>query len=317
MSIKQVICAISVVFVGAGQVLAEPMHEKFKILDTWSLKNSEFQTSLKDDTIFWLPKIEGKTRYQFQIPREGLTQAFKLRDTGALYYLTGFNDTSLSFADTDMMAITLAPKSLGVDFFWPEVAFDGRYSIGVELRDWTKKNSSNVISLGYAKIIKKNVMLAARLQADRSLATKNTLGTTFLNGSETVQYTGWVENSQQASDYYKFALQSKFFDALWDMDGALQFSDSNSGSHISTSIHKDINGVKSSFGIEWSEKSSAVKIFVGFTSYQKNKNGNILQLHSTSKSGAARPSWLDDLKSLRKQELMSYWKAKTDFLLNN
>ena len=173
------------------------------------------------------------------------------------------------------------------------------------------------ISVGYAKIVRKETLLAARLKVDENMDAKSTFGITFLNAAETVQYTGWLEYHQQTKEPYKFSLQSKVFDALWDIDGALQLSHSNKENLINTTIFKDFANIKSSFGFEWSEKSKNLEILVGFTSYLKNKNGNFLRFQSNSKSEAVPPGWLDDLKPHRKVELMRHWTAQIGSLFNN
>ena len=54
---------------------------------------------LLGQTFAWAPQIDGKTRYQFDIPIEGLKQAAKYKDAGALFYLSAARDKGLKFSN--------------------------------------------------------------------------------------------------------------------------------------------------------------------------------------------------------------------------
>ena len=316
MSTKRLIGWFLVVTLSSGSLKSEPVKETFEsqlqqISDYKGLKNP-----MKRETFFWLPKVEGKTRYKFEIPAEGLKKALKYQDIGPLYYLTSFHDTGLNFSAEDVIMFTATPDTIEFDWFRALKVFDGRYSVGLAYGNEHDRAKKKSMSFGYAKILDQEILVSGLLKIDENLRKKGALGTTFLNHNETVQYTGWLEHSQQNRDYYELALQRMAFQTWRDIDSSIKISYNNKGDSVSTAIHKDIGFAASYLGLEWSDQSNALGFFIGFTSHQKNKNGSLLKIRGTSTSKTTTPSWLDDLKPLRRAELMKHWQKEAGFQLN-
>ena len=182
-----------------------------------------------------------------------------------------------------------------------------RYSIGLAHIEGVQKNTQKPISFGYSQILAQELLLSTRIQIDGKLWPRGAFGATFLNGSESVQYAGWLEQSPEANNSYKLSLQSTVFEAWRDIDGSMKISHSNDGGYIATSIYKNIGSLKSSFGLEWSEQSNDLGVLVEFTSHQKTKIGTLFKFFGSSSSNLISPVWLDDLNPARRSKNKKNW----------
>ncbi|MDT2075384.1 MAG: hypothetical protein RMX26_05305 [Planktomarina sp.] len=255
----------------------------------------------------WAPQIEGKTRYHFKIPLEGLKTAKKYQDAGPLYYLSTTHDLGLKFLDVDFLSIEVSPKSLDFDWSRTSIPQGSRYSVGLEHIDVATEAARTTLSLGYTKILDQKVLASGLLEADPTSGLEGSFGVTFLNQAEKIQYAGWLKKTLAKNSYYEIAMQSLAFEALGPLDTSVILSQSSAGFSISAALQKDIGPAKPSLGLTWSEQSQSLEAFWGVSFSQTTKNGNVLKLRAATASSVTKPSWLDDLKPLRRAELMGHW----------
>jgi len=281
-----------------------------------SLYEQVISGNFLDKALAWTPQIDGKIRYQFEIPIEGLRQAAKYQDAGPLFYLSAAHDEGLKFSDQNIVSLAAAPALLTLKWLRPTANETIQYSIGFSYSDELKQSSQTSVSLGYTKILEQEVLLTMRLEAGGTAHTKAAFGTTFLNAAESAQYSGWFEQGLGNSKYYELGAKSMIFEAWGVIDSSATVSHSNKGLSIGTAIYRDIGRVKSSVGLEWSERSSGLGVFVGVAFNQKTKNGNILKLHGQSTSRKTAPNWLGDLKLMHRAELMAQWREGMGFPRN-
>lgn len=271
---------------------------------------------IPSESLSWIPQIEGKTRYQFKIPTEGLRQAAKYRDAASLYYLSSIRDFGLKFSNSNSVSVQTTPKSIGFNWFAPSKIQNARYSLGLEYSAAKTKVAQTTLSLGYAYIFQQRVLVSIRLAGAKVSTVQGAFGATFLNDAETVQYSGWLRKSFQNDGQYKVALQRTTYEAWRDTDTSVTLSQSNEGFSFSTAVYNDIGAVKTSLGLTWYEQSKNLGIFGGITFDLRTKSGTFVKLYAASASGQTFPKWLDDLKSLRLRELMGHWRYGMRFSRN-
>ena len=268
------------------------------------------------NSTFWMPEIEGKTRFEFEIPTQGILNATKYQDVGALFYLSYAHEKGLRFSNSDMFSVLATPGSIGLDWYRSVLEHEGRYNVGLNHSDSSVRGSGTSVSVGYSQILKQDILIALRLEGYGKSTSKGSFGATFLNDAETIQYMGWAEHNIQNNKYYELGLESNVFEIWQDMDQSIKIFQSNEGLSVATALSKDSGPFTSSLGFEWSEPSSGLEIFVGFTFNHKAQNGNSIKLHAVNRSDRISPEWLDDLQPLRRGKLMVHWRDGLGFPRN-
>ena len=272
--------------------------------------------NLLGQTFAWTPQIDGKTRYQFDIPIEGLKQAAKYKDAGSLFYLSTAYDKGLKFSNQNIWSLAATPNSLAVDLQRPLANKTSQYSVGFSYSDVPAQSARTAVALGYKKILRQEVEITTRLEVGATTNTKAAFGATVLNAAESAQYSGWFEQGLGSNEYYQIGLQSMMFKA-WDMiDSSVTASQSNTGFSIGTAIYKKFGQVDGSLGFEWSERTNGLDVFVGLALNEAIKLGDVLKLRGKSASPKLAPNWIGDLKPMRRAALMAQWRDGMGFPRN-
>ena len=272
--------------------------------------------NLLGQTLAWVPQIDGKTRYQFDIPIEGLKQAAKYKDAGSLFYLSAAHDKGLKFTNQNIWSLAATPHSLALDLQRPTANKTDQYTVGFSYSGDQAKSLQVAAALGYKKIIRQEVEITTRLEVGGTASTKAAFGATFLNAEESAQYSGWFEQGLGSNEYYQLGLQSRIFETWHMIDSSVAASQSNAGFSIGTAIYKKFGPVNASLGLEWLERTSDLGIFVGLAFNETTKFGDVLKQSGTTTSTRTAPNWIGDLKPMRRAELMGQWRDGMGFPRN-
>jgi len=272
--------------------------------------------NLLGHTFAWAPQIDGKTRYEFDIPIEGLKQAAKYKDAGSLFYLSAAHDKGLKFSNQNIWSLAATPHSLALDLQRPMANKRDHYSVGFSYSDEQAQSAQVAAALGYKKIIRQEVEITTRLEVGGTAKTKAAFGATFLSAAESAQYSGWFEQGLGSNEYYQLGLQSMMFEAWHVIDSSVTASHSNTGFSIGTAIYKTFGQMDASLGFEWSERTSGLDVFVGLAFNETTKFGDVLKLRGKSASPKMAPNWIGDLKPMRRAALMAQWREGMGFPRN-
>ena len=272
--------------------------------------------NLLGQTFAWTPQIDGKTRYQFDIPIEGLKHAAKYKDAGSLFYLSAAYDKGLKFSNQNILSLAVTPNSVALDLQRPMANKRAQYSVGFSYSDVPAGSAQMAVALGYKKILRQEVEIATRLEVGGAASTKAAFGATVLNAAESAQYSGWFEQGLGSNEYYQLGLQSMIFETWHMIDSSVTASQSNTGFSIGTAIYKKFGQMDASLGFEWSERTSGLGIFVGLAFNETTKFGDVLKLRGTSTSTRTAPNWIGDLKPMRRAALMAQWRDGMGFPRN-
>ena len=272
--------------------------------------------NLLGQTFAWAPQIDGKTRYQFDIPIEGLKQAAKYKDAGSLFYLSAAHDKGLKFSNQNIWSLAATPHSVALDLQRPTANKTDQYTVGFSYSDVPAGSAQMAAALGYKKILRQEVEITMRLEVGGAASTKAAFGATVLNAAESAQYSGWFEQGLGSNEYYQLGLQSMIFETWHMIDSSVTASQSNTGFSIGTAIYKKFGQMDASLGFEWSERTSGLDVFVGLAFNETTKFGDMLKLRGTSTSTRTAPNWIGDLKPMRRAGLMAQWRDGMGFPRN-
>ena len=262
---------------------------------------------------YWVPKIEDKARFKFEIPIDGLRAAVKYKDAGARYYLSDADDIGLRFSDVDRVTLYSSPNSSELNWFKPSGFDSGRYNLGLKYYTQSKELPEEFVTFGYTKILRQKSLLSGRIEASENYGILGSLGITYLNEMDTVQYRGWLKKNLQNNDYSKVALQGTFFDVWNELDISTKLSYSNEVVSLLAASNQNFGLFQTSIGVALYNSRDDIDLFLGVSFSQDIGSRNFVKIFTANAHDIIEHEWLDDLKSLRRSALMGHWQAATVF----
>jgi len=266
------------------------------------------QNSQKKNAI-WAPKINGKSRYSFSIPKDAYYIAKKHADTSDLFYLSEINDSGLKFQSN---------KTKNVDILIAE-------------------NNSNLIlsqsilsniNAGLLLKNKKKISFGLNLNKDLIIS-KNTLGNfglEQLNDEYTVLYAKFVKifknenseffgniNHEFKSDHLNVGIGNTWFDIANQFDLTLGVHEKSK--KVESEIYATLGdeNIKFQVGLNQIKNSSNMNMFFNFkleNNFNKENFGsNVIITSKKSIFGLKKLS----LKSFRRKNLDKLWKKHMNY----
>ena len=105
--------------------------------------------------VFWSPKVKGKSRYSFSIPRDGHTIANKYADASDLFYLSKQIDSGLRFQPTKSKNIDLVVSENNLNLILSQSVVSD-VNVGLFLKN--REKISFGVNLNKDVIISKNAL---------------------------------------------------------------------------------------------------------------------------------------------------------------
>ena len=272
-------------------------------IDQFFLQNPEKKN------VIWAPKVKGKSKYTFSIPKNAYLISKNHADASDLFYLSEQTDSGLKFQSN---------KSKNIDIVISE------NNLNLILSQSILSN----INVGFLLKNKKKISFGVNLNKDLIIS-KNTLGNfglEQLNDEYTVLYAKFVKifknenseffgniNHEFKSDYINVGIGNTWFDIARQFD-------------LTLGIHEHDKKVESELYVTFGDEN--MKFQVGFDQIKNNSNMNMFfnlkfenvlnkenfgaNVTITSKNSVFSSRNLS-LKSFRKKNLDKLWKKYMNY----
>ena len=263
-----------------------------------------FNRHTDEERVFWLPKVEGKSRYSFSIPRDGHKIASKYADASGLFYLSKQIDSGLKFQPNKSKNIDIVISENNSNLILSQSILSN-INAGLFLKN--KEKISFGVNLNKDVIISKNALGNFGVEQAKGEHTVFNAKFVKLSDNENSEFYGNI-NHEFKSDYLNVGIGNTWFDIANQFDLTLGINDQ--GKKVESEIYATFGDetMKFQIGLNHIKNNSNMNLFFNLkfenTLDKKNLGTNLLITSKDSIFGLRNLS----LKSFRRKNLDMLWK---------
>jgi hypothetical protein len=263
-----------------------------------------FLTQPQKKNVIWTPKIKGKSRYVFSIPKEAYLISKNHADASELYYLSEKIDNGLKFQSSNSKDIDIIISENNSNLYLSQSILS---DINVGLFFQNKEKTSFGLILNKDFIISKNILGNFGVETTKDEHTAFNAKFVRLANSENSEFYGNI-NHEFESDYLNVGIGNTWFDIANQFD--LTLGTYEKGKKLESEFYATFGDEKMKFqiGLNHIKNNSNMNLFFNMkfenTLDKKNLAINLLITSKDSIFGLRNLS----LKSFRRKNLDMLWK---------
>ena len=267
-----------------------------------------FLTQPTKQTILWVPKIKGKSKYAFSIPKNAYLNSKNHGDLSDLFYLSEKIDSGLKLQKNNSKNIYIIISENNSNLIFSQSILS---NTNAELFFKNKEEISYGINLNKDVIISKNSFGNFSIEQTNDENTVFNVKFVKLSKNENSELYGNI-NYKYKSDYVNVGLGNTWFDILnqFDFTIGLQEQDNKFKSELYASFgHQNI---KFQLGFDKINSTSKLNLFFNlrFENKIENRLGTNIFLSSRDNISGLRDL---SLKIFRKKNLDVLWKKNMNY----
>ena len=259
--------------------------------------------------VIWAPKIKGKSRYSFSIPKDAYFMAKKHADTSDLFYLSEINDNELKFQSNKSKNIDIVISENNSNLILSQSILSN-INAGLFLKN--KEKISFGVNLNKDVIISKNALGNFGVEQAKDEYMVFNAKFVKLSNNENSEFYGNI-NHEFKSDHLNVGIGNTWFDIANQFD-------------LTLGIHEQGKKVESEFYATFGDEN--MKFQVGLNQIKNNSNMNMFfnlkfenvlnkenfgtNVTITSKDSVFSLGKLS-LKSFRRKNLDKLWKKHMNY----
>ena len=270
--------------------------------------DSFFIKSPNEKRVFWVPEIDGKSRYAFSIHKDAYLISRKYVDASDLYYLSEKIDGGLKFVPNKFKQVDI---SLLKNNF--NASYTQRHSLGINTGIFfEQKENSFGITLNKDFIIFENAIANFGLKQAKNKYTEFDAQFVKLSNNEDSEFYGNL-NHELKSDVLNVAIGHTWFEIANQYDLTLGIEEQDK--KVVSNLHATFDGARMKFqiGLDQIKKNSSMNIFFKLKFEDTLDNDkfrtNVIITSKNSIFGLRNLS----LKSFRKKNLDLLWKKYMNY----
>jgi hypothetical protein len=288
-------------------------------VNNYIVRNNEYKlTQVIDDffaehpnvkRVFWSPKVKGKSRYSFSIPRDGHKIASKYADASDLFYLSKQIDSGLKFQPNKSKNIDIIIAENNSNLILSQI-ISPDIKVGLFLK--YKENTSFGLNLNKDVIISKNTLVNFGVEQAKNEHTVFNAKFVKLSDNENSEFYGNIDHEFK-SDYLNVGVGNTWFDIANQFDLTLGINEL--GRKVESEFYATFGeeNIKFQIGFDQLKNNSNMNLFFNFKFdnilNKKNFGSNIIITSKESIFGLKKLS----LKSFRKKNLDKLWKKNLNY----
>ena len=239
-------------------VNADEFNHSSNDLKNFSIENIDqfFLQNPQKKTVILVPKIKGKSRYSFSIPKNGHHIAKKHADSSDLFYLSEKNDNGLKFQSNKSKNIDIVISENNSNLILSQSILSN-INAGLFLKN--KEKISFGLSLNKDVIISKNALGNFGVEQAKDEYTIFNAKFVKLSNNENSEFYGNI-NHEFKSDHLNMGIGNTWFDIANQFD-------------LTLGIHEQDKKVESEFYATFGDET--MKFQIGFDQIKNNSNMNM------------------------------------------
>jgi hypothetical protein len=265
-------------------------------IDQFFIQNSQKKN------VIWAPKIKGKSRYSFSIPKDAYYIAKKHLDTSDLFYLSEIIDNGLKFQSNKPKNIDIVISENNSNLILSQSIL---FNIKAGLFLKNKEKLSFGVNLNKDFIISKNALSNFGVEQVKDEYTVFNAKFVKLSNNENSEFYGNI-NHEFKSDHLNVGIGNTWFDIANQFD-------------LTLGIHEQGKKVESEFYATFGDETT--KLQIGFDQIKNNSNMNMFfnlkfenVLNKENFGTNVTITSKDSVFGLRKLSLKSFRKKNLDML---
>jgi len=268
-----------------------------------------FIQNTQKKNVIWAPKIKGKSRYSFSIPKDAYYIAKKYADTSDLFYYSEINDNGLKFQTNKSKSISIIISEDNSNLILSHSILSN-INAGLFLKN--KEKTSFGLNLNKDVIISKNALgnFGVEYFKDGYSALKAKFVKLYYN--ENSEFYGNI-NHEFKSNYLNVGIGNTWFDIAnqFDLTLGIHEQDKKVVSEIYATF--GFENIEINVGLNQIKNSSNMNMFFNLKFENilnmENLGSNIIMTSKDSTFGLKKLS----LKSFRKKNLDKLWKKHMNY----
>jgi hypothetical protein len=272
-------------------------------IDQFFIQNSQKKN------VIWAPKIKGKSRYSFSIPKDAYYIAKKHLDTSDLFYLSEIIDNGLKFQSNKPKNIDIVISENNSNLILSQSIL---FNIKAGLFLKNKEKLSFGVNLNKDFIISKNALSNFGVEQVKDEYTVFNAKFVKLSNNENSEFYGNI-NHEFKSDHLNVGIGNTWFDIANQFDLTLGIHEQ--GKKLESEIYATFGDENLEFqiGFDKIKNNSNMDIFFNLKfEYTPNKENFGTNVIISSKDSVFGLSNLR-LKSFRKKNLDKLWKKNMNY----
>ena len=266
------------------------------------------QNSQKKNAI-WVPKINGKSRYSFSIPKDAYYIAKKHADTSDLFYLSEINDSGLKFHSNKSKNIDIIISDNNSNLILSQSILSN-INAGLFLKN--KEKISYGINFNKDVIISKNALGNFGVEQAKDEYTVFNAKFVKLSYNENSEFYGNI-NHEFKSDHLNVGIGNTWFDIANQFDFTLGIHGQDKKIESELYVTFWDENMKFQIGLDQIKNNSDMNMFFNFklenTLNKGNFGSNVLITSKKSIFGLKKLT----LKSFRRYNLDKLWKKYMNY----
>jgi len=266
------------------------------------------QNSQKKNAI-WVPKINGKSRYSFSIPKDAYYIAKKHADTSDLFYLSEINDSGLKFHSNKSKNIDIIISDNNSNLILSQSILSN-INAGLFLKN--KEKISYGINFNKDVIISKNALGNFGVEQAKDEYTVFNAKFVKLSYNENSEFYGNI-NHEFKSDHLNVGIGNTWFDIANQFDFTLGIHEQDKKVESELYVTFWDENMKFQIGLDQIKNNSDMNMFFNFklenTLNKENFVSNVLITSKKSIFGLKKLT----LKSFRRYNLDKLWKEHMNY----
>ena len=266
------------------------------------------QNSQKKNAI-WVPKINGKSRYSFSIPKDAYYIAKKHADTSDLFYLSEINDSGLKFHSNKSKNIDIIISDNNSNLILSQSILSN-INAGLFLKN--KEKISYGINFNKDVIISKNALGNFGVEQAKDEYTVFNAKFVKLSYNENSEFYGNI-NHEFKSDHLNVGIGNTWFDIANQFDFTLGIHGQDKKVESELYVTFWDENMKFQIGLDQIKNNSDMNMFFNFklknTLNKENFVSNVLITSKKSIFGLKKLT----LKSFRRYNLDKLWKKYMNY----
>jgi len=268
-----------------------------------------FTRHTDEERVFWLPKVEGKSRYSFSIPRDGHKIASKYADASGLFYLSKQIDSGLKFQPNKSKKIDIVISENNSNLILSQSILPN-INAGLFLKN--KEKISFGVNLNKDFVISKNAIGNFGVEQVKGEYTSFNAKLVKLSNNENSEFYGNI-NHEFKSNHLNVGIGNTWFDIANQFDLTLGIHEQ--GKKVESEIYATFGdeSMKLQIGFDQIKNSSNINMFFNLkfenTLDMENFGTNVILTSKSSIHGLRKLS----LKNLRKKNLDILWKKYMNY----
>ena len=272
-------------------------------IDQFFIKNSQKKNAI------WVPKIKGKSRYSFSIPKDAYYIAKKHADTSDLFYLSEINDSGLKFQSNKTKNVDILIAENNSNLILSQSILSN-INAGLFLKN--KEKISFGVNLNKDVIISKNALGNFGVEQAKDEYIVFNAKLVKLSNNENSEFYGNV-NHEFKSNHLNVGIGNTWFDIANQFDLTLGIHEQ--GKKVESEIYTTFGdeNLKFEIGFDQIKNNSDMNMFFNLkfenTLNKENFGTNIILSSKDSVFSLRNLS----LKSFRKKNLDKLWKKYMNY----